>query len=113
MPNTYNTQSFECYRGEDFRLVLTGASAAPDPSAFALLSTVSRYPGGTPIDSSTSVTTGGSSGAWTLTVDWTRVQTSLWTERSLVVDVWRTDTASNVRLAGGTVTVNTPVRLPA
>lgn len=115
MPTTtnYNDQSWECYQGEDLRLVLTGISTAPDPSPFALLSTVARRPGSTPLDSTTSVTTGGTSGAYTLTVVYDRDQTSEWPKGLVALDVWRTDTGTNIRLAGGWINVLTPVRLPA
>lgn len=105
-------QSWAIYRGEDASVVLTGP-AGTNPTGWALVVTVKEYPEQTtPVLSTTTVTVGGS-GPWTLTFGFTRAQTSALTRASYVLDTWRTDTGSNIRLAGGTLAVLTPVRNPA
>lgn len=106
------SQSWSIYRGEDASIVLTGP-AGTNPTGWALLVTVKEYPEQTtPVLSLTSVAVGGS-GPWTLTAALTRAQTGALPRASYVLDFWRTDTGSNVRLAGGTLAVLTPVRNPA
>ncbi len=106
------TQSWSIYRGEDASVVLTGP-AGTNPTGWALLVTVKEYPEqSVPVLSTTSVVVGGS-GPWTLTFSLSRAETSALTRPRYVLDLFRTDTGSNVRLAGGALDVLTPVRNPA
>jgi hypothetical protein len=105
------SQSFSVYRGEDASVVLTGADNT-NPTGWALLVTVKEFPETAVVLSTTSVTVGGS-GPYTLTFSFTRAQTSALPKAVYAIDIWRTDTGSNVRLAGGKLNVLTPVRSPA
>jgi hypothetical protein len=106
------SQTFIVYRGEDASIVLTGEDDT-NPTGWALLVTWSVYDGQDPVTGSTTTVTVGGSGPYTLTVAFTRAQTSAMTRHKYRVDVWRTDSGSNIRLAGGTLHIETPVRLPA
>jgi hypothetical protein len=105
-------QSFTVYRGEDASIVLTGEDNT-NPTAYTLVATWSAYDGQDPVTGSTTSVTVGGAGPYTLTISFTRAQTSAMTGNKYRLDLWRTDTGSNIRLAGGTLTVLTPVRLPA
>lgn len=104
-------QTWVIYRGEDATFTLTGEDNT-NPSAWALLVSISTGSGAAIVLSTTTVTVGGA-GPYTLTFGFTRAQTSLLTKSQYSLDVWRTDTGSAIRIAGGTVDIETPVRLPA
>lgn len=109
-------QEWERFHGEDINIVFTGEDNT-NPTAFAMTLTVSRTPRGSVLVSVTqaSMTIGGS-GPYTITVPLTRAQTG--TTLSPVtypngvfhVDLWRTDSGSNVCLASGKLTLKDPVR---
>lgn len=105
-------QTWTIYRGEDVTFTLTGEDNT-NPSAWTLLVSLSNGPGAAIVLSTTSVTVAGA-GPYTLTFSFTRAQTSLLTKSQYWMDAWRTsDSGSNIRLAGGVVDIETPVRLPA
>jgi hypothetical protein len=105
------TQAWSVYRGEDAAIVLTGEDST-NPSAWAIVATVSTYPAQSPVGLEITPSVGGS-GPYTLTIALTRAQTSALTGGEYVLDVFRTNAGSSTRLAGGKLSVLTPVRLPA
>lgn len=112
MPTTDpQNQSWSIYQGEDVPFVLT--ADADDPSSWDMVATVSIQEGYLPPEASnTNVTGGGSAGSYTLSFSFTRAQTAEWPATQVYMDVWRTDSGFNQRLAGGSITVNVPVRDP-
>lgn len=106
------TQTWIIYRGEDASIVLTGEDNT-NPTGWTFLVTWSVYPGQSPITGSTTSVTVAGSGPYTLTFSFTRAVTSALTQPQYHLDVWRTDSGSNVRLAGGVMSLEVPVRLPA
>lgn len=105
-------QSWVIYRGEDIEITLTGEDNT-NPSSYTMVATWSAYDQQDPITSSTTSITVGGSGPYTLTVPFTRAQTSAMTANTYRIDVWRTNSGANTRMAGGTIYVLSPVRLPA
>ncbi len=113
MSVTVQEQSWEVYRGEDLAITLTNPSG--DADGYALLVTWSLYDGQSPVTGATGVTSGAavSADGDEITFTMTRAATSLLTRCKYRLDWFRTDSGSNLRLAGGTLYVLTPVRLPA
>ncbi len=105
-------QNWTVYRGEDAAFTLTGEDNT-NPTGWALVVTWSDYPGQTPVIGSTTSVTVSGSGPYTLTWTFSRAVTSALTRHKYHVDIFRTDSGNNIRLAGGVLNVDTPVRLPA
>jgi hypothetical protein len=107
-------QVWSRYHGEAFDLDLLGPEGE-NPSGFTMSWTWAEYPLGPAIltiDGS-SITTSGpdDDDRYTITVPHTRSQTGVTLNRDLYfVDLWRTDTGEEVRLAGGQFTLSPPVR---
>lgn len=106
------SQTWTAYRGEDVSVVLTGEDST-DPTGWAMVVTISAYPAQSPVTLATTSVTVGGSGPYTLTFGLTRAQTSALVLGEYAVDLWRTDSGSNHRLAGGKLILLPPVRLPA
>ena len=98
------------FHGEDIEIALLGA-AGVDPTGWTLLATVCEEPGDDPVFTVVPTVSGPSSGKYTITVGLTRAQTgTTMTEAEYYLDVWRTDSGSNKRLAGGVLRLSTPER---
>jgi hypothetical protein len=86
-----------------------------NPSGYDMAWTWSMYPGGAEVltINGSSMTTSGpdENDCYTISIPHTRLQTGVTLNRDLYsVDLWRTDTGVEVRLAGGQFTLLTPVR---
>lgn len=109
-----NSQTLSLYRGEDRTIAFTAVTST-DITSWAIAFTISLYPGSTPL--LTLTTAGGAitglTSAGALNVALTRAQTSALTLDEYHWDLWRTDSGTSDRKAGGVLLVNTPIRLPA
>lgn len=112
-------QEWVGYHGEDMSIVLTGEDNT-NPSGYALAFVIAEYPGGSALLTITqSSMTFGGSGPYTITIPLTRAQTgttlayTTYPDGKFTADLWRTDSGSNQRLAGGKLTLLRPVRSPS
>jgi hypothetical protein len=110
-------QTWVAFAGEDIAIVLTGEDNT-NPSAYAMAFTVARFPisqGGSALVTVTqaSMTIAGS-GPYTISIPITRLQSGTTLGAGeWVADLWRTDSGSNKRLAGGKLQLIPPVRAVA
>ena len=107
-------QSLSAFHGEDVSIVLTGEDNT-NPTAYAMAFTLSRSPSQSVLLTITqaSMTVAGS-GPYTISIPLTRAQTgTTLTVDKYWWDLWRTDSGSNKRLAGGTLELHPPIRAQA
>lgn len=107
-------QVWTIYHGEDRNIELLGPEGV-DPGAFDLTFTCALYPQGPAVLSITNptITTSGPNDEdkYTITIPLTRAQTGVTLVRDqYAADLWRTDSGTQVRLAGGQLVLDPPVR---
>jgi hypothetical protein len=109
-----NTQVLSCWRGEDVTYEFSPLTAT-DITGWTLAFTVSDYPGADPVTltiPNASITkTDATAGEFSVPL--TRAQTSALTNAEYSFDIWRINSGSYERLAGGQLVINTPELLPA
>jgi hypothetical protein len=107
-------QVWTIYHGEDRNLDLLGPEGE-DPTGFALAFTCSLFPQGPAVltISSPTITVSGpdEDDKYTIRIPFTRAQTGVTLARDqYAADLWRTDTGTQLRLAGGQLVLDPPVR---
>lgn len=115
---TPQAQEFTLYAGEDKPIVLTGTDTT-DPSSFDMTATFAAYEGGPVLVavSTPDITVAANADDATvfdITIPLTRVQTGTTLGvGDFFMDLWRTESGFNVRMAGGHVHMLKPVRATA
>lgn len=95
-------QTWTVGRRESVSIVLTGTT---DPTGWAVSARLSQRPEGPVILTGLTVTKGGSAGAYTLTVTLTATHTDR-SHGRYRLEVWRTDSGNERRLAAGDVLID-------